>query len=105
VGPLLYELALYRAAFPKASADEIRGHIARTHFQLYSRQDISDAEKRLGLTRKRGCTTANQALSAANLLKRQMFWNMPPPLGIVGTAPWEIDFDEWGMYVSWVNRK
>ena len=54
-------LVVYRLVYPKAEADEVIAFIAQhSRFpRLYSRSDISIAEKAVGLTRKRGSTTAD----------------------------------------------
>ena len=70
----LYLLVVYRMIFPKATADEIRRYILEnnpTNANLYSRVDISRAETRIKMTRKRGATTANQAFTPLNMLKHE----------------------------------
>ena len=56
---------------------------------------ISRAELRLGFTRKRGSTTARQALFPINVQKRHQYWNMDYPFG-VANIDWRdmIDLDE-----------
>ena len=60
-GEHLFLLVVYRLVYPKAEADEVIAFIAQhSRFpRLYSRSDISIAEKAVGLTRKRGSTTAD----------------------------------------------
>ena len=72
-------LVLCRLAHPKAKADEIIAFIARNNSTgyIYSRVEITRAEKRLGFTRKVGSTTAWQALTPANVHRRQNFWTIP----------------------------
>jgi hypothetical protein len=50
------ELILYRIAYPKATADEVRRFLFEDvpGFKLFTRSDVSKAETRLGMTRKRG---------------------------------------------------
>ena len=67
-GKDLMRLALYRVLFPKARAAEINAALYRFNygnpfFSFFSKSQISNAEARLGLTRKRGSTTAYQAFS------------------------------------------
>jgi len=79
-------LIAMRMAYPKATADEIRTfiltHASAGNVRLYSRQDISRAEIELGITCKVGSTTAYQALTPVNTLKRRMFWSLNYPLGV-----------------------
>ena len=74
-------LSLYRMVFPKATAAEIntflyRANFGNVDFCFYSSSQISEAEKRIGLTRKRSSTTAHQALLGINIQKRWNFWNL-----------------------------
>ena len=53
---------------------------------------------RLGLTRKRGSTTALQALTPFHQARRHKIWNLPHPAGIAGTPRARlIDIDEAGI--------
>ena len=72
-------LALYRLVFPKATAAEINAFLFRANygsvlFRFYSPSQITEAENRLGLTRKAGSTTAFQAGLEINRLKRWCYW-------------------------------
>ena len=99
-------LSLYRVAFPKASAAEINAFLYRANFgsltfRFYSPSQISLAEKRLGLTRKVGSTTAYQALLPRNKRKRWGYWNLPYPFGIANIRRRDlIDSDECGVSLS-----
>ena len=98
-------LVIFRLVYPKALADEIRTFILNfsVNPKLYSRQDISKREKELGLTRKKGSTTAFQAFTPINLARRQNFWHMAYPIGVRGTPRAQlIDIDECGM---WLEKK
>lgn len=89
-----------RLAWPKATADEISAYIARNNASgwIYSRTAITRCEQRLGLTRKRGSTTALQALTPFHKARRFNFWNLPHPAGIAGTPRARlVDIDEAGI--------
>jgi hypothetical protein len=101
---------LYRIVFPKAMAAEINAFLYRANygsidFRFYSASQISETEKRIGLTRKRGSTTAYQALLPINIQKRWMFWNLPYPYGIANIRRADmIDLDECGVEVQSGDR-
>ena len=107
----LFLLALYRIAFPKTTAAEINAFLYRANygsitFRFYSNSQVSEAEQRIGLTRKRGSTTAYQALLPVNKQKRWMFWNLPYPYGIADIRRQDlIDLDECGIELSTADRK
>ena len=68
-------LALYCLAYPKANAAEINAFLYRVNFgnimfRFYSPSQISKTEERIGLTKKRGSTTAFQAYLPINKFKR-----------------------------------
>ena len=104
----LFLLILFREAWSKATADEVRAFIAThsaTH-HVYSRPDITAGEQRAGYKRKRGSTTANQAFAPHQLARRHNFWNMAFPYGVVGTPRADmIDLDEAGFTLETVNRR
>jgi hypothetical protein len=103
-------LALYRIAFPKATAAEANAFLynsnfGNVNFRFYSASQISEAERDIGLTRKKGSTTAYQALLPVNRLKRWVFWNMPYPYGIANIRRQDlIDLDECGVEVQSADR-
>ena len=107
----LFLLALYRIAFPKTTAAEINAFLYRANygsitFRFYSNSQVTEAEQRIGLTRKRGSTTAYQALLPVNKQKRWMFWNLPYPYGIADIRRQiRIDLDECGIKLSTADRK
>ena len=104
-------LSLYRILFPKALIPEVNAFLYRSNygdfnFRFYCHSQISLAETRIGLTRKRASTTAYQAFLPVNLRKRWIFWNLPYPLGIADVQQrFMIDLDECGVFVESVNRK
>lgn len=103
-------LALYRVAYPKATSAEINAFLYRANFgsltfRFYAPSQISQCEKRIGLTRKAGSTTAYQALLARNKRKRWAYWNLPYPFGIADIRRQDlIDLDECGVELSTANR-
>ena len=103
-------LALYRVIFPKASAAEINAFLFRVNygdpfFRFYTNSQITYAEQRIGLTRKRGSTTAFQAYLPINLRKRCIYWNLPYPYGIADIRRADlIDLDECGIFVQTADR-
>ena len=103
-------LALYRIAFPKATAAEINAFLYRANygsltFRFYSPSQISEVETWIGLTRKKGSTTAYQALLPVNKNKRWAYWNLPYPYGIADIRRQDIiDLDECGVEVQSADR-
>jgi len=103
-------LALFRITYPKATANEInvflyKANYGSMQFRFYAASQITEAEKRIGLTRKKGSTTAYQALLPANKQKRWMFWNLPYPFGIADIRRKDmIDLDECGIELSDAER-
>ena len=103
-------LALYRIAFPKCSAAQINAFLYRVNygnvnFRFYSGSQITAAKIRVGLTRKRGSTTAFQAYYPINIRKRWLYWNMPYPYGIADIRVEDlIDLDECGLFVETAGK-
>jgi hypothetical protein len=84
-GQDLFNLMMYRMIYPTVTADEMRCFLITSNTVnpvVFSRKDIYVSENILDLTRKRGSSTAFQALTPFNILRRQIFWNSPPPLGV-----------------------
>ena len=93
----LFNLTLFRLIRPKAYISEVIAYIHNMNraIDLYSLSQVSRAEDRLGLWLKVGSTTSNQAHRPINKLKRQMYWNVPFPMGIYGeNTDLIIDIDE-----------
>ena len=109
-GPDFMFLALYRSMYPRAKAAEINAFLYRCNFgnldfDYYHPSAITEAEKRLGLTKKRGSTTAFQALMPINRWKREQYWTMAYPFGIADIRIQDmIDLDEMGEYPEDTNR-
>ena len=100
VGIDLLLLAMYRVAYPKCTATEIIAFMARTspraHITgLYNASAVSRAEAKLGLTRKKGSTTAYKAFTPANIIRRRLYWTEGWPYGVAGIPRRDlIDIDE-----------
>ncbi len=61
----------------------------------YSGSQVHQAEQLLGLKRKATSTTANLAFLPVNLQKCELYWTLPPPLGMRGVSLEDIvDVDE-----------
>ena len=111
-GQDLVYLSIYRVIYPKCSIAEINAFLYRANimnplFSFYSPSQISRAEALIGLSRKKGSTTAYQAFYDVNLEKRYNYWNYPYPLGIADIhRSHVIDLDECGIFLeTTANRK
>jgi len=104
-GRSLFNLAYYRILYPKATAAELNVFLFYATGRLYNPSQITRAEQRLGLSRKRGSTTARQANHPRNLQWRHNYWTLPYPFGMVGIRRDDIiDLDECGVFVESCNR-
>ena len=105
-GQDLVFLALYRMIYPKSTHAEVNAFLYRCNlgnprFQFYSPSQICRAETLIGLTRKKGSTTAYQALLPRNLIRRYQYWNYAFPIGIADINRSQIiDLDECGVFVE-----
>lgn len=105
VGQDLFLLAYYRILFPKARIAEVIVWLYNARGRFYHPSQISRAEDRIGLIRKRGSTTARQARLPRNLQWRWNYWNLHYPFGMVGVRREDIiDLDECGIFVESANR-
>jgi hypothetical protein len=94
--------------WPDATPDEVRCFIFNNTEgdHLYSCEDVVKRANELGIFRKRASTEAYQAFSPENLLRCQLFWFQPPPLGVLTIRRSQfIDIDEFGMEITRCNRK
>lgn len=109
-GRNLVLLALYRAALPKATIAEVNAFLFVMNTddpnnEIHSYSQICRGEKSILISRKRSSTTAFQAMLPINIERRNNFWSLPYPHGIVGIHPNDmIDIDEAGVYPSETNR-
>ena len=105
-GQDLVFLAMYRTFYPKAKIAEINAFLYRCNLRnpfwnFYHPSQISRAESLIGLTRKKGSTTAHQAYYPRNLRKRWQYWNLAYPLGIADIPRSKvIDLDECGVFLE-----
>lgn len=105
VGLDQFILCIYITTFPEAEADEIAAFIYSNGGGLYSRHAIYKRLNELDITRKVASTEAYQAYYPQNVLKANLFWNQPPPLGINGVRRRKmIDVDEAGFSLEKINR-
>ena len=108
-----YMLAYWRLVWPKSTHAELNALLFQSQLargvanpRFFSPSQISRAEDRLGISKKRGSTSAYQALLPRNLAKRWVYWNCPYPAGIadIPKDDW-IDIDECALFVDTMNRK
>lgn len=108
-GSTAFRLALWKLAHPDSTAAETNAHLwsvsPPAERRLYSPSQITEAEDRLGLSRKVPSVTAFQALLPRNLAWRHDYWNMPYPLGIQGIPKDDIiDVDEAAIFLEMCVR-
>ena len=108
----LFFVAFYRVLYPTATAAEINAFLftaihANDPFpRFYHPSQITRAEDRLGFSRKRGSTTAQQALLAINLAKRDTYWFKDYQGGVADIRREDlIDIDEAGIFLETAARK
>ena len=99
-------MSIYITIYPDTDQDEIASYIFNEGGNLYSNQTISQRLDELNVSRKAASTEAYQAFLPINLLKEELYFTRPPPLGIVGVERrrW-IDVDEFGMSLERTNPK
>jgi hypothetical protein len=98
-------LTLFGAAYPEAKADEITIFIFKNGGRVYNRGVISFKMKELCMTQKRTSTEAWQAFTPINLLKVELFWTRPPPLGVFQEHRRTlVNFDECGIGLEQCER-
>ena len=104
-------LALYRIAYPKATAAEVNAYLFACtlpgqQLRFYSESQITRAEQEwLGFSCKRASTEAAQANLPINIAKQDSFWNDQYPFGINGTSRATIfDWDEAAIFHESTNR-
>jgi hypothetical protein len=101
---MLLSICLY--VYPKTQADEIAMFIYKNGgTRVYSRSQILTRLLELKLTGKQASTEAYQAFTPINLLRAELFWSSPPPLGVVRVSQAKlIDVDECGISFEQCNR-
>jgi hypothetical protein len=103
VDQLLLVLAI--TSYPDSNEDEIATFIYKGGDGLYPKLTISRQLKELNISRKVVSTEAYWAFTPINLLKVELFWTRPPPLGSVRTIPRQkfINVDEFGVKLNCCN--
>ena len=101
-------LVMYKMIWPQATYLECSAFIANNSpdGRIFTEWAVGDALRKLGFTRKASSTTAYQAYTPRNVLRRNLFWSRPLPLGIHGVRRCRInDVDEFGIHLNAANRK
>jgi len=106
VGPDQLLLVVFFLVWPCGDADECAAFIFNNGGDVYSRQAIADRLGELQLSRKVSSTEAYQAFHPINMMKCELFFSSPPPLGIFGVPRRKfIDVDEFGISLERMNPK
>lgn len=109
-GFMLFQLAMYRLAFPKCTHAELNAFLFNStplfeEPRFFAASQLSRAEDMLGLSLKRSSTTARQANLPKNIAKRNVFWTQPYPYGISDISYHDmIDWDEAGIFIETTDR-
>lgn len=99
-------LSVYLIAYPDATQDEVAAFLAENGTDLFSRSTISRRMRELDYSRKKASIEAYQAFLPRNLLKRDLFFSQPPPLGVNGLQRRCLtDADECGISIEQTNRR
>lgn len=107
-GEYLLLLVMYKMVWPHAHYIECSAFLANesTNGEIFTEKEISKALVGLGYTQKVTSTIAYQAFTPRNLLRRELFFSRPYPVGIFGTPRrLLIDVDEFGVHRNDANRK
>jgi hypothetical protein len=107
-GEHLLLLVYYKMIWPQASYFECIAFIANesSNGRIFNEMSISRVLCSLGYTRKVTSTMAYQALTERNLLRCQIFWDEPWPVGVNGFPMQHlIDADEFGLHFNAANSK
>lgn len=99
-------LALYLQCYPHATGLEKIAFLFRATGTWYNEGQLTKAEQRIGISRKKASTDAQQASQPRYLLQRQCFWHLPYPFGIADiSCELMIDLDEAKIIIEHANRK
>jgi len=99
-------LSLYVQCYPHATGLEKIAFLFRATGTWYNESQITKAEQRIGLSRKKSSTLAQQAQLPRYVFQRQCFWYMPYPFGIADIdCEHMIDMDEAKILIEHANRK
>jgi hypothetical protein len=98
-------LVLSILIYPDGNMDEMATFIYNEGGGLYTNRTISKQLHELQITQKVASTEAYQAFTPQNLLKAELFWTQPPPLGVISIPRRKfIDVDEFGVELNRCNR-
>ena len=109
-GRMRFLLVHYRILFPKCTAAELNCYLYNVtppgqEQRFYSGSQITRAEDDSGLTRKRGATTARQAMLPQNVAKFNQYKNENYPYGVADSNRQDlIDWDECAIFLETANR-
>ena len=74
--------------------------------QFYDESQITRAEQRMGISRKRNSISAVRAFAPVNLIRRIQFWTQPYPVGIADVPRSAmVDLDEARLVMDQANRR
>ena len=92
--------------WPDSTTDDISTFIYNEGGSVYTRSQVSKRLKEMEITRKAGSTEAYEAFMPHNVLRAELFWTRPSPLGVVSIERRRfIDVDKFGMCLNKCNRK
>jgi len=92
--------------WPNSTTDDIATFIYNEGGSVYTRGQVSKRLKYMELTRKVGITEAYKVFMPNNVLRAELFWTHPPPLGVVSIERMRfIDVDEFGVCLNTCKRK
>jgi transposase len=99
-------MVIYLTAYPDAELEELAAYIVNNGGELHSTSTICRRLKELKLTRKKASIEAYQAFHPRNILRRDQFFGLPPPLGVNGIERRRlIDADECAVSIDQTNRR
>jgi transposase len=99
-------MVIYLTAYPDAELEEIAAYIVNNGGDLHSNSTICRRLKELKLTRKKASVEAYQAFNPVNIVRRDQFFSLPPPLGVNGIQRRRlIDADECSISIDQTNRR
>ena len=101
----MVNLAIFLIAHPDGTLDEMAAHIYNEGGDLYSQSVISKRLNELEITKKKASTDAFQAQRADVQFRVHVFFNCPPPLGVLNVPLYKlIDVDEFSITLERCNR-
>ena len=105
VGMDMLNLVVFLLSYPDATTDEMVVNIYNGGGELYDGRLVAAHLKDLQITKKKASTEAYQALTPENLMRAHLFWNRPPPLGVMGVPRRKLtDIDEFALTLEKCNR-